>query len=618
MRLVSVLISFGYGLFGFDHSVWLWFNKYNVIVHHIKKGAGNYPAIVRVITYSNKVSCIILRKFTSLLFNILTPKEQTRLFALTGFDLLMGMADVAFIIVMLLIVQVYTGSKPRASGVLYRSIFLSRNPVVVTGVFLILFCIKNIIGVWIAKSQHKFVFDVASRLSDKNIMDYLKGSYINFVNVDSSQQIRRISQIPIEFSTYILTNFQQIIAQCILIAFTITAILLYHPVLFVLLLLLLMPPVVLLGWYVKQQLKKVRTQIKTNSAKVIQYLQEALGGYIESNIYNRHHFLAGRYNQFQQQMNGNIATLQTLQGVSSRFFEVFALLGFFILVTLNKFYAGKTAIDLLTIGVFMAAAYKIIPGMVKILNSAGQIKTYSFILDDLSNSINNQEDIPASVFAVKPITSIRFAEVSFKFKNNIILNKVSFDIEPGDMIGISGASGGGKTTMINLLLGFLDQQSGQIFINDKLVNAAERKACWPQIAYVKQQNYFINDTILHNITLSDDSYHTDRLTWALSLSGLDGFLREYPEGINKTIYEHGKNISGGQRQRIALARALYHDFDLLILDEPFSEIDESAEQQILLGIKNLATNGKMILLITHNRVSLAYCNKILSPYALQT
>jgi ABC-type bacteriocin/lantibiotic exporter with double-glycine peptidase domain len=95
--------------------------------------------------------------------------------------------------------------------------------------------------------------------------------------------------------------------------------------------------------------------------------------------------------------------------------------------------------------------------------------------------------------------------------------------------------------------------------------------------------------------------------------GIDDMLGQYPEGINKQITENGKNISGGQRQRIMLGRALYHDFDLLILDEPFGEMDDAAEKAILSQLQLLAANGKMILLITHNKASLTFCNKLIIP-----
>jgi len=120
---------------------------------------------------------------------------------------------------------------------------------------------------------------------------------------------------------------------------------------------------------------------------------------------------------------------------------------------------------------------------------------------------------------------------------------------------------------------------------------------------------------LKNITLSDESIDEQRFNRALQVSGLDRFLSDYPEGLDKMINEHGKNISGGQRQRIALARALYHDFELLILDEPFSEMDDESEQDILLRLKQLCAFNAIILFITHNKASLSYCNKIIMPDA---
>ncbi|MES2274847.1 MAG: ABC transporter ATP-binding protein [Bacteroidota bacterium] len=559
-----------------------------------------------------------MKGFLAQLFNILTQKEKSRLFILAGFDLVMGVADIAFLVLLLLIIRTYTGNVTVLAGSAFVNqvyhTLINTNPVYATGLFVLLFCVKNIAGVWVSKKQHKFVYAVASRLSEKNINDYLKGSYFDFVNVDSSLRIRHISNVPIEFSHYILTNFQQIIAQGILIIFTITAILFYHPVLFVLLLIMLLPPVMLLGWFTRLQVKKVRAQIKQSSARVIQYLQECLAGYVESNIYQKNNFFINRYHRHQQQLNHNLAAQQTLQGLSSRFIEIFALLGFFILIAINKWFGGKATIDILTIGIFMAAAYKIIPGAVRILNSLGQIKTYSFTLDELEPG----EVQPLFEETANPnlhIKSIKFDNVGFTFKDNKLLNGLSFEINPGDFAGISGVSGRGKTTIVNLLLGFLQQDGGQIAINEINTKAAERQLYWPKIAYVKQQAFFINDTILKNITLIEEGYDDTRLQLALYISGLDALLNTYPEGIAKMIKEHGKNISGGQRQRVALARALYHDFDLLILDEPFSEMDNEAERDILARLSSINNNSKMMLLITHNKASLSFCNKLILPNA---
>ena len=95
----------------------------------------------------------------------------------------------------------------------------------------------------------------------------------------------------------------------------------------------------------------------------------------------------------------------------------------------------------------------------------------------------------------------------------------------------------------------------------------------------------------------------------MAVTGVDKIVQMSASGLDTVITEHGKNLSGGQRQRIALARALYKDFDLLILDEPFSELDEESETSIMRYLKEIASNGKMVVLITHNRHSLSFCNK---------
>ncbi len=461
------------------------------------------------------------------------------------------------------------------------------------------------------KSQHHFFYAVASRLSKRNMMQYFANDYSSFVNIDSSVFTRNISQQPIEFSAYILTNFQQVVSQSILIFFTVCAILLYHPTLFLLLFLLLLPPVTALAWFIRKRLKTIRSQIKVVSEKTIQYLNESLQGYIESNIYGKDDFFTDRFYRYQAQLDENIATQQTLQSLPSRLIEVFAVFGFFVLVAVNKLYAGSKVVDLLTIGVFMTAAYKIIPGIIKILNSSGQMKTYQFTLTDLLPKASVEQTARAAELT-DPIKSIRFERIYFKYHDRQILNDLNFELKPGDIIGVSAPSGHGKTTVVNLLLGFLTPDCGTVYLNGEPASDERLQTFRNRISYVKQQPFLIHDSLLKNITLNDESYNKDKLLEVISFCGLNELLNKHPEGIEKVITENGKNVSGGQRQRIMLARALYHDFDLLILDEPFSEMDGYSERAILSQLGGLVKNGKMVLFITHNKANLSFCNKILS------
>jgi len=548
-----------------------------------------------------------LKHFVQSVLNILTHHEKVRFGLNTIFDLLIGVLDIVFLGLLLVVINFYSTNPITANHFLQHFSF-NKNSLLLIGLFCALYTLKNWLAYRITKSQNSFFYDISSRLSKQNILEYLKQDYHKFINIDSSVYIRRISQQPIEFSNYILTNIQQVISQSILIFFTIIGILFYHPSLFLSLFLLLMPPVVLLGYFIKRKLKDVRTHSKLTSQLTLQYLKESLSGYIESNIYDKNSFFTNRYYRHQKQLNEYIATQQTLQGLPSRLIEVFAVFGFLILIAINKYTVNNQGIGLLDIGVFMAASYKIIPGIVKILNSCGQIKTYEFTLNDLQPNNKIVNDEPPATY----IDSIKFCRIGFKYRHRQILNNFCLEMNRGDFVGISGSSGLGKTTIINLLLGFLEQDNGIVVINHAETNAVDRQSYWNRISYLKQQSFFINDSILKNVTLTNGNYDAEKLSEVFAFCGIDNVLNQYSEGIHKVITENGKNISGGQRQRLMLARALYHDFDVLILDEPFSELDQTSEKTILTKLELLAKKGKMIIMITHNSTALSFCSKVIS------
>lgn len=541
---------------------------------------------------------------------ILNRQEKNTLIRLIIADVVIALLDVAFLGALLLIVNFYTQNAAARVSAFLPGALADNNSLWLIGIFLLLFAVKNCIGFFSQNAQHHFFYRVASRLSERNIRRYLNTTYSEYIHVDSSIQTRRISQQPIEFSHYILTNFQQIISQAVLIVFTIGAITLYHPTLFLLLFILLLPPVAALGWFIKIRLKSVRGQIKAVSEKTLQHLNESLSGYVESNIYHKNEFFSSRFVNDQRRLNHYIALQQTWQNLPSRLMEVFAVLGFFILIAVNKLTRDVPGISILTIGIFVAAAYKIIPGIVKILNSSGQMKTYEFLLADLVVTGHIQSETIAGAGEIK---SLKFEKVSFAYPGKPVLNALCFEVVPGDIIGISGDSGRGKTTIINLLMGFLEPTAGVIYINDDRTNSAELKRYRTRMSLVKQQSFFIYDSILKNITLDDAKVDEQKLAEVLEFCGLNILIAVYPEGVHKIVTENGKNLSGGQRQRIMLARALYHVHDLLILDEPFSEMDNGTENELLGKLQTLAAQGKMVILITHNKASLAICNKVISP-----
>ena len=525
-------------------------------------------------------------------------------------DVCVSVLDISFLAMLLYLIHFYTSPQQSTFKNIFLFTFINKYPVLPIIIFFILFSVKNIFGFIVFRNQFKFVYKVASRLSKRNMELYLRGDFNDYVSIDSSVHVRKIGQHPIEFGFYILAGLQQIISQSILISITTIAILIYNPVLFPLLLLILTPPVILTGFIFKKRISRVRQTAKHINEKVLQNLQEAISGFVESNIYNRKNFFINRYYSRQSTFNNFQAEQQSMQNMPSRLMEVFAIFGLVILILLNYFTAKTNTIQVIILGAFIAAAYKIIPGIVKILNSAGQMKTFRFVIDALQK--NNEAKIAEQSPDDISISSIEFKKVFFSYRDKSLLSDFSFCIEKGNIAAISGISGKGKTTVINLLLGFLNPSNGKIFISNIEANATERQHYWNRIAYVKQQPFFIHDTLLKNILFDDENYDTEKLNEIISLTGVDKIIAAHQEGLEYIIEENGKNISGGERQRIAFARALYKPSDLIILDESFTEMDEASEIKMIKHLQHLANKGKMIILITHNKNSFSYCNKIIS------
>jgi ABC-type multidrug transport system fused ATPase/permease subunit len=544
------------------------------------------------------------------IFAILDRKEKGTLGRLIAFDVIISLLDIVFLVALLYIVQFFTQSVHPAGTTRFPFSAFEKSPLWLIATFFLLFSLKNLAGFLVLRMQFRFVYGVASRLSRNNLALYLEGSYAEYVDINSSVQIRKINQHPIEFGHHVLGGFQQIVGQGLLILITVVATLIYNPVLFLLLFLILTPPIVLTGFLIRRKMGRVRRTAKPVSEKALQYLQEALAGFVDSSIYGREDFFVRRYDTYQSAFNGFLADQQVIQNIPSKLIEVFAVFGFVVLVLINSYTGNTNTIQLITIGAFMGAAYKIIPGIVKILNSVGQIRTYGFTAADLVRE--RSKHVKRDTADVEAIRSIAFSGVSFHYADEPVLSDFSMSISSGEMVGLSGVSGKGKTTVVNLLLGFMEPASGSISINGRVMSAPERMGYWKQIAYVKQQPFMISDTVLRNIVLSEQAEDPARLDMVINRMGLDGPGGIFPEGPEKMLTEDGRNISGGQRQRIAFARALYKMAGLLVLDEPFNELDEASEWALLEYCRQLAGEGTAILLITHSSKSLTACHKIVS------
>lgn len=541
------------------------------------------------------------------IFIALTKEERRQLWSLIFPDILLCLLDIGFMAALVWLTGMYAGMKNATVDVVNS--FLGKDSLLPIAIFLVLFIAKNAFAGIVLSRQFQFIYKVALRISRSNLINYFHSDYADHVQTAPAIYVRKISQEPIEFCYYVLRSFQQMVAQIILIAITILAVLLYSPAIFLLLLIVLLPPVFICSSLMKQKVDNVKKVVKKNSEQSLQYLYEALAAFVETNVYNAQSFFTNRYVAHQQEMNKGLAFQQSIQALPSRFIEVFAVAGLFILIVINKTFAGTVHLEVITLGAFVAAAYKIIPGAVKVLNCIGQIKAYEFTIQPLMQEIGKEEK--NNRHAEKRIQRIEFKNVSFAYSTSSpVLQYFNLSLYSGDMMGIHGLSGKGKTTVVNLLLGFLSPSAGAISINGIATSADDRKKMRDQIAYVKQHPFLFSDSIWNNITLGKEECESAELESVLEATSMQQIVSSGEDAQHIHIADAGRNLSGGQRQRITIARALYKNADLIILDEPFKELDEISEIRLLNYFQELASQGKIIILITHNKNSLHYCNKV--------
>jgi ABC-type multidrug transport system fused ATPase/permease subunit len=554
---------------------------------------------------------------------ILNPAERRKALILIGENLVVSVLDIGFLGCLLFIAQLYSGSTGRKISFLptWLSDPASLWPIVF---FFLLFAAKNWLSFLVFKAQRRFRYQVALRISHQNLLRYFEGSYNDYVHIDSSVHFARVNLQPTEFSEHIMEGLQEILTEWTLIVLTIVAILFFNAKLFLLLLLLLFPPVIIAAWITRKQILAAKANIAGGRRMSWQRLEESIAAFVEANLYDKKKFFAGRYHRSQREQSKHLSALQTVQGVPTRLAEVFAVFGLLALIAIAMAGGHGQAAGFVTLGAFLAAAYKIIPGVARILNLNGQMRAYAYTLDDLMQGRRTGTETQP----MEKITSISLQKITFRYDKRYILQDINLEIEAGCFLGIEGRSGQGKTTLLHLLLGFLLPEKGEVRYNGKILDADTREHYWRNIAYVKQQPLILQDTLRTNITLDERGKEDERgiqdergiheergekdLELALAISGLDQVADRLPGGLEARIAENGRNISGGQRQRIAIARALYKNPDVYILDEPFSELDEASEERMLEHFRQLSREGKIVILITHHKKSLSWCTSRIS------
>jgi ABC-type multidrug transport system fused ATPase/permease subunit len=275
----------------------------------------------------------------------------------------------------------------------------------------------------------------------------------------------------------------------------------------------------------------------------------------------------------------------------------------------------------LIFGVFAVAAIRILPTVRAIMAQWWQIRYNYYCIDVVREGLREADTIENDT----PIERLEFRSaievrgLSFRFDDadadQWTLRDIDLTIRKGEKIGIRGTSGAGKTTLFNLLLGFLTPTEGEITIDGKKLDHTLSRRWQTSIGYVSQSVYIEDSTIAGNIALGvdPDKIDRERLADVIRRARLEEFVGQLSKGADTPIGECGNRLSGGQRQRIGIARALYKQADVLFFDEATSSLDDRTEQEINLAIEQLSReqSALTIVVIAHRSTSLEYCDRII-------
>lgn len=345
-------------------------------------------------------------------------------------------------------------------------------------------------------------------------------------------------------------------------------------------------------------------------------IREGLGGLKELKVLGRSSFFLDAYDRHNQQRAHFSARYNMVLNSNLLLLEVLGVSSLLILVGLHLAEGKAFETILPMMGVFAGAAFRLIPATNRIINNLQQFQYAAPVVRNLYSELAQAGGgLPPIADSGGPLEfrrEISLDGLSFRYAPDRpeVLREVTMCIERGETVGLIGTSGTGKTTLVDLLLGILQPDAGSIRVDNR--DIGECLDAWQRmIGYVPQSIYLVDGTIRQNVALAipDDQIDDSRVLAALAEAQLADFVASLPAGIHTPVGELGKRMSGGQRQRIGIARALYHNPQVLVLDEATSSLDMVTENAIINTIRGMHRH-KTILIITHRMSALRSCDRV--------
>ncbi len=484
-------------------------------------------------------------------------------------------------------------------------------------ILVVVYLVKSLFLSYLVNYQARYSYGLQQNVSRRLFELYLKQPYTFHLQRNSAQLIRNVTT---ETNLFAISTsaFLLILTEILVLVGVMLLLLVIEPVGATVVLLSLGVFGLAFLSFSRRHILRWGRERQHHEGMRIQHIQQGLGGIKDVLLLGRESNFMHLYASHNSRV-AKVAGYQfSLQQMPRLWLEFTAVVGLAILVLLMTAQGRGFQEIMPTLALFAAAAFRLLPSANRLLGSIQTVRyglpIVNMLYQELSLAIR-QSTIAESNTHFN--SAIELQSVEFTYPSSVFptLRNVSFKITKGQSIGLIGESGSGKSTVIDIILGLLKPQSGCVIVDGQDIHQALRS--WQDmIGYVPQSIFLTDDSLKHNIAfgVAEENIDITALNKAIQAAQLHMFVESLPHGIDTVVGERGVRLSGGQRQRIGIARALYHDPDILVLDEATSALDEETEKEVMQAV-DMLHGSKTIVIVAHRLSTVLNCDRILKFHA---
>ena len=485
------------------------------------------------------------------------------------------------------------------------------------------FVLKNLFLFLQNVVQLRFVYTNQFATSRRMMINFMKRPYEYYLNADTSV-IQRMITSDVNNMYGLILSLLQLTSEIVVFTCLVVVLLLADAPMILTIAALLVGILFLIKVILKPIMRKAGKDNQDYYSGLYKWIEESVMGIKEIKVTNKEHYFINEYAKCGYGYVDAVQKYNIFNATPRLLIEtvcIAGLVGYMLVIMLN----GTTMNEMLPqLTVFTLAAMRLLPSANRINNYTTSISYFEpffmGVSDNLQEEIHDKNVVyDPEIYTKKKLINklpvnkeIILKDITYKYPNTdvLIFNHTGMTIPIGSAVGIVGTSGAGKTTVVDILLGLLQLESGIIFADG--VNVKEHYEEWlKNIGYIPQTIFMIDSTIRKNVAFgyADEEIDDNRVWAVLKEAQLDEFVRGLPDGLNTSIGERGIRLSGGQRQRIGIARALFEDPEVLVLDEATSALDNDTEAAIMESINRLH-GKKTLIIIAHRLQTIEKCDMV--------